>query len=56
MLITQGDNDLIPIGWQDQLANLSTNAQRTTHDIFDSLKKEVDNLKINAYTLLGKQS
>ncbi|HKU18393.1 MAG TPA: hypothetical protein VJP80_03895 [Candidatus Saccharimonadales bacterium] len=53
MLIAQADTEIMTVGWQNQLTNLSTDEMTVTHTVFDGIEKESKTWKQTGYGLLG---
>ncbi len=53
MLIAQADTEIMTIGWQEQLTNLSKEEIAITHAIFDGIEEESRVWKRTGYGLLG---
>lgn len=54
MFVLQADHaGMVPVGWQDQLENLTAKECEITYKVFGAIEKECELLKKNGYELLG---
>ena len=54
MFVLQADHaGMVPVGWQDQLENLTTKECEITYKVFETIEKDCELWKNNGYKLLG---
>ncbi len=53
MLITYDNTGLVPIGWENQINNLSQDEKEQVSTSYEDIKAEVETQKQKAYSLLG---